>query len=47
MIWHTLLPGPGKGMSAIRDGGSSGHITSNAPTANTTPRTRPTLVPLL
>ena len=37
---------PGKASSAVREGGSSRHSTSNAPTANTS-RTRPTFVPLL
>ncbi len=51
MIRHTLLPAPGKGiparaLSAVRDGGSSRHVTSNAPTASTS-RTRPTFAPLL
>ena len=47
MIRHTLLPAPGTDLSAIRDGGSSGHLTTNAPTANTMPRTRPTTASLL
>jgi hypothetical protein len=46
MIRHTHLPAPGRASSAIGDGGSSGH-TNNAPTADTTPRTRPTTAPLL
>ncbi len=51
MIRHAPLPAPGMGIparasSVVHDGGGSGHITRNAPTASTS-RTRPTFAPLL
>ena len=50
MMRHAPLPLPAPGkraMSAVGDGGSSRHITYEAPTAGTTPWTRPTFVPPL